>query len=58
MNAADRPVKAVRRPVTPEVLEEVLRRRAPEVYDAQRKAARPADEVMAELIAKHTPSPR
>jgi hypothetical protein len=50
---SDAPLEDLEPPVSPELFAEVLRRRAPEVYEAQRKAARPADEVLAELRKMH-----
>jgi len=40
-------------PVTPEVREEIERRTEPERYERERKAARPAAQVLSKLIAKH-----
>jgi len=53
VNKPDHPVRAVRPPVTPEVAAEIERRLDPAVMAEQRRAARPADEVMRELRQKY-----
>jgi hypothetical protein len=53
MNKPELPVKAVRPPVTPEVLAEVLRRTEPKHLAEQEAASRPSDEVLTEQLAKH-----
>ncbi len=54
MNKPDLPVKAVTPPVTPEVAAEIERRLDTAVMDEQRKAARPAAEVMRELRKRYS----